>query len=294
MQELVNNSGMAAEAEKPQAATEADMQASFEQHGSETVGEIYVEDPRMTCRNVNVYYGEKQAIFDVSLDVGKNQVISMIGPSGCGKSTFLRCLNRMNDTIDICRVTGQIKMDDQDIYDSGLDVVPLRASVGMVFQKPNPFPKSIYDNIAYGPRIHGLSDNAKHLDEIVESSLTRAGLWNEVKDRLEQPGTGLSGGQQQRLCIARAIAVSPEVILMDEPCSALDPIATAKIEELIDELRENYTIAIVTHSMQQAARVSQRTAYFHLGKLIEVGETDQIFTNPRHKLTEDYITGRFG
>ncbi|MEJ2454912.1 MAG: phosphate ABC transporter ATP-binding protein PstB [Candidatus Thiodiazotropha sp.] len=259
-----------------------------------TVGEIYVDDPRMTCRNVNVFYGEKQAIFDVSLDIGKNQVISMIGPSGCGKSTFLRCLNRMNDTIDICRVTGQIKMDGQDIYDGSLDVVPLRASVGMVFQKPNPFPKSIFDNIAYGPRIHGLSDDKQHLDEIVETSLVKAGLWEEVKDRLDQPGTGLSGGQQQRLCIARAIAVSPEVILMDEPCSALDPIATAKIEELIDELRENYTIAIVTHSMQQAARVSQRTAYFHLGKLIEVGETDQIFTAPRHKLTEDYITGRFG
>ncbi len=259
-----------------------------------TVGEIYVEDPRMTCRNVNVYYGDKQAIFDVSLDIGKNQVISMIGPSGCGKSTFLRCLNRMNDTIDICRVTGSIKMDEMDIYDGGLDVVPLRASVGMVFQKPNPFPKSIYDNIAYGPRIHGLSDDKPHLDSIVEHSLQKAGLWEEVKDRLDQPGTGLSGGQQQRLCIARAIAVSPEVILMDEPCSALDPIATAKIEELIDELRENFTIAIVTHSMQQAARVSQRTAYFHLGKLIEVGETDQIFTSPRHKLTEDYITGRFG
>jgi phosphate transport system ATP-binding protein len=262
--------------------------------GEGTVGEIQVEDPRMTCRNVNVFYGDKQAIFDVSLDIGKNQVVAMIGPSGCGKSTFLRCLNRMNDTIDICRVTGQIKMDGQDIYDGSLDVVPLRASVGMVFQKPNPFPKSIYDNIAYGPRIHGLSDNKSHLDEIVETSLIKAGLWNEVKDRLDQPGTGLSGGQQQRLCIARAIAVSPEVILMDEPCSALDPIATAKIEELIDELRENYAIAIVTHSMQQAARVSQRTAYFHLGKLIEVGETGQIFTAPRHKLTEDYITGRFG
>jgi phosphate transport system ATP-binding protein len=262
--------------------------------GEGTVGEIQVEDPRMTCRNVNVFYGDKQAIFDVSLDIGKNQVVAMIGPSGCGKSTFLRCLNRMNDTIDICRVTGQIKMDGQDIYDGSLDVVPLRASVGMVFQKPNPFPKSIYDNIAYGPRIHGLSDSKSHLDEIVETSLIKAGLWDEVKDRLEQPGTGLSGGQQQRLCIARAIAVSPEVILMDEPCSALDPIATAKIEALIDELREHYTIAIVTHSMQQAARVSQRTAYFHLGKLIEVGETDQIFTAPRHTLTEDYITGRFG
>ncbi|MCG7985182.1 MAG: phosphate ABC transporter ATP-binding protein PstB [Candidatus Thiodiazotropha lotti] len=278
----------------PGLVTETEAAAGTVQSTDATVGEIYVDDPRMTCRNVNVYYGEKQAIFDVSLDIGKNQVISMIGPSGCGKSTFLRCLNRMNDTIDVCRVTGQIKMDEQDIYDGGLDVVPLRASVGMVFQKPNPFPKSIYDNIAYGPKIHGLSDNKEHLDSIVESSLQRAGLWEEVKDRLDQPGTGLSGGQQQRLCIARAIAVSPEVILMDEPCSALDPIATAKIEELIDELRENFTIAIVTHSMQQAARVSQRTAYFHLGKLIEVGETDQIFTSPRHKLTEDYITGRFG
>ncbi|MCG7900274.1 MAG: phosphate ABC transporter ATP-binding protein PstB [Candidatus Thiodiazotropha lotti] len=278
----------------PGLAEETEAAAGTVQSTDATVGEIYVDDPRMTCRNVNVYYGEKQAIFDVSLDIGKNQVISMIGPSGCGKSTFLRCLNRMNDTIDVCRVTGQIKMDEQDIYDGGLDVVPLRASVGMVFQKPNPFPKSIYDNIAYGPKIHGLSDNKEHLDSIVESSLQRAGLWEEAKDRLDQPGTGLSGGQQQRLCIARAIAVSPEVILMDEPCSALDPIATAKIEELIDELRENFTIAIVTHSMQQAARVSQRTAYFHLGKLIEVGETDQIFTSPRHKLTEDYITGRFG
>ncbi|MBV2092023.1 MAG: phosphate ABC transporter ATP-binding protein PstB [Candidatus Thiodiazotropha sp. (ex Ctena orbiculata)] len=278
----------------PGLAEETEAAAGTVQSTDDTVGEIYVDDPRMTCRNVDVYYGEKQAIFDVSLDIGKNQVISMIGPSGCGKSTFLRCLNRMNDTIDGCRVTGQIKMDEQDIYDGGLDVVPLRASVGMVFQKPNPFPKSIYDNIAYGPKIHGLSDNKEHLDSIVETSLQRAGLWEEAKDRLDQPGTGLSGGQQQRLCIARAIAVSPEVILMDEPCSALDPIATAKIEELIDELRERFTIAIVTHSMQQAARVSQRTAYFHLGKLIEVGETDQIFTSPRHKLTEDYITGRFG
>ena len=260
----------------------------------ETVGEVRVGDPRMTCTDVNVYYGDKHAIKHVSLDIAQNQVVTMIGPSGCGKSTFLRCLNRMNDTIDICRVTGEIKLDDQDIYDKRLDVVPLRAQVGMVFQKPNPFPKSIYDNIAYGPRIHGLASNRTELDEIVENSLTKAGLWEEVKDRLDQPGTGLSGGQQQRLCIARTIAVEPEVILMDEPCSALDPIATAKVEELIDELRANYTIAIVTHSMQQAARVSQRTAYFHLGNLVEVGETTQIFTNPRHKLTEDYITGRFG
>ena len=260
----------------------------------ETVGDVRVSNARMTTTGVNVHYGDKHAIKDVNLDIGKNQVIAMIGPSGCGKSTFLRCLNRMNDTIDICRVTGEIKLDEQDIYDRKLDVVPLRARVGMVFQKPNPFPKSIYDNIAYGPRIHGLVASRAELDEMVENSLTKAGLWGEVKDRLDQPGTGLSGGQQQRLCIARTIAVEPEVILMDEPCSALDPIATAKIEELIDELRENYTIAIVTHSMQQAARVSQRTAYFHLGNLVEVGETTQIFTNPQHKLTEDYITGRFG
>ncbi|SDX42035.1 phosphate transport system ATP-binding protein [Allochromatium warmingii] len=261
---------------------------------SATVGDVTVADPRMTCRSVDVWYGAKQAIKGVSLDIGKNEVLSMIGPSGCGKSTFLRCLNRMNDTIDGCRVTGSIKLDEQDIYDKSLDPVPLRAQVGMVFQKPNPFPKSIYENVAYGPRIHGLTNNKAELDELVETSLRKAGLWNEVKDRLDQPGTGLSGGQQQRLCIARTIAVSPEVILMDEPCSALDPIATAIIEELIDELRANYSIAIVTHSMQQAARVSQRTAYFHLGDLIEVGETNQIFTNPQHKLTEDYITGRFG
>ncbi len=260
----------------------------------ETIGEVRVANPRMACTDVNVYYGDKQAIKSCSLDVGQNQVIAMIGPSGCGKSTFLRCLNRMNDTIDGCRVTGEIELDGQDIYDKRLDVVPLRAQVGMVFQKPNPFPKSIYDNIAYGPRIHGLAAGRADLDDVVERSLTKAGLWEEVKDRLDQPGTGLSGGQQQRLCIARTIAVEPEVILMDEPCSALDPIATAKVEELIDELREQYTIAIVTHSMQQAARVSQRTAYFHLGNLVEVGETTQIFTNPRHKLTEDYITGRFG
>ena len=259
-----------------------------------TVGNVRVNDARMSCTDVNVFYGEKHAIKHVDLDIGKNQVIAMIGPSGCGKSTFLRCLNRMNDTIDVCRVSGAIALDGQDIYDKKLDVVPLRAQVGMVFQKPNPFPKSIYDNIAYGPRIHRLAASRVELDEIVERSLTKAGLWDEVKDRLDQPGTGLSGGQQQRLCIARTIAVEPEVILMDEPCSALDPIATAKVEELIDELRENYTIAIVTHSMQQAARVSQRTAYFHLGHLVEVGETTEIFTNPRHKLTEDYITGRFG
>ena len=259
-----------------------------------TVGEVTVANPRMSTRNVDVFYGDKHAIKNVSLDIGSNEVIAMIGPSGCGKSTFLRCLNRMNDTIDGCRVTGDIRLDGHDVYDKQMDVVALRAQVGMVFQKPNPFPKSIYDNIAYGPRIHGLAATRAELDDVVESSLRRAGLWEEVKDRMAQPGTGLSGGQQQRLCIARAIAVSPEVILMDEPCSALDPIATAKIEELIDELRQNYTICIVTHSMQQAARVSQRTAYFHLGDLIEVGDTTQIFMNPRHKLTEDYITGRFG
>jgi len=262
--------------------------------GFKTIGEIQSDNPRMVCTDVDVYYGDKHAIKDVSIDIGKNEVVSMIGPSGCGKSTFLRCLNRMNDTIDGCRVTGNIELDGRNIYDKKLDVVPLRAQVGMVFQKPNPFPKSIYDNVAYGPKIHGLAASRAELDEIVETSLKRAGLWEEVKDRMDQPGTGLSGGQQQRLCIARTIAVSPEVILMDEPCSALDPIATAKIEELIDELRENYSIAIVTHSMQQAARVSQRTAYFHLGNLVEVGETTQIFTSPNHKLTEDYITGRFG
>ena len=259
-----------------------------------TLGDIHVDNPRMTARNVDVFYGEKQAIDNISLDIGVSQVISFIGPSGCGKSTFLRCLNRMNDTIDICKVEGEIKIDQQNIYDPTIDVVSLRARVGMVFQKPNPFPKSIFDNIAYGPRIHGLAASKVELDQIVESSLQRAGLWEEVKDRLDQPGTGLSGGQQQRLCIARAIAVSPEVILMDEPCSALDPIATAKVEELIHELREQYTIVIVTHSMQQAARVSDRTAYFHLGKLVEVGDTKRVFTNPKHELTQDYITGRFG
>jgi phosphate transport system ATP-binding protein len=260
----------------------------------ETVGEQFIEDARMQCRDVNVYYDDKHAIKNVSLDIGRNQVVAMIGPSGCGKSTFLRCLNRMNDTIDICRVTGEILLDGSNIYDRHVDVVPLRARVGMVFQKPNPFPKSIYDNVAYGPRIHGLVQNKVETDEIVETSLRRAGLWDEVNDRLDQPGTGLSGGQQQRLCIARTIAVSPEVILMDEPCSALDPIATSIIEDLIDELKQQYSIAIVTHSMQQASRVSQRTAYFHLGDLIEVGDTAQIFTNPRHQLTQDYITGRFG
>ena len=266
----------------------------YSRESRETVGEQYIEDARMQCRDVNVYYDDKHAIKNVSLDIGRNQVVAMIGPSGCGKSTFLRCLNRMNDTIDICRVTGEILLDGSNIYDRHVDVVPLRARVGMVFQKPNPFPKSIYDNVAYGPRIHGLVQNKVETDEIVETSLRRAGLWEEVNDRLDQPGTGLSGGQQQRLCIARTIAVSPEVILMDEPCSALDPIATSIIEDLIDELKQQYSIAIVTHSMQQASRVSQRTAYFHLGDLIEVGDTAQIFTNPRHQLTQDYITGRFG
>ena len=259
-----------------------------------TVGEPFVEKPRMTCRDIDVFYGDNQAIKNVSLDIASNEVIAMIGPSGCGKSTFLRCLNRMNDTIDICRVTGNIILDDEDINQPGVDVVLLRAKVGMVFQKPNPFPKSIRENVAYGPRIHGLAADRNQLDEIVESSLQKAGLWDEVKDRLDDSGTSLSGGQQQRLCIARSIAVSPEVILMDEPCSALDPIATARIEGLIDELRKNFTIIIVTHSMQQASRVSQRTAFFHLGDLIEVGSTRQLFTNPKHQLTEDYITGRFG
>jgi len=259
-----------------------------------TVGEIYAKTPIIEARRVDVFYGDNHAIQNVSLDIGLNEVIALIGPSGCGKSTFIRCLNRMNDTIDSARVTGQILLHGEDIYDRQMDVVMLRARVGMVFQKPNPFPKSVYDNVAYGPRIHGLCRTRGELDEIVHDSLERAGLWNEVKDRLEVLGTALSGGQQQRLCIARTIAVGPEVILMDEPCSALDPIATARIEDLIDELRKNYAIAIVTHSMQQAARVSQRTAYFHLGRLVEVGPTDQIFTNPSEKLTEDYITGRFG
>jgi len=259
-----------------------------------TVGDVRVEDPRMRCTDINVYYGDKHAINDLNLDVGKSEILSMIGPSGCGKSTFLRCLNRMNDTIDICRVTGTIEMDGQDINDHEIDVVPLRATVGMVFQKPNPFPKSIRENITFGPKIHGLATGKDDLEEVVVNSLKKAGLWEEVKDRLDQPGTGLSGGQQQRLCIARTIAVEPEIILMDEPCSALDPISTAAIEELMLELRESYSICIVSHSMQQAARVSDRTAYFHLGDLIEVGETEQIFHEPSHQLTEDYITGRFG
>jgi phosphate transport system ATP-binding protein len=263
---------------------------------SEPTGAAHAADNRIRvqARDVTVHYGAKQALFGVSIDIPDRAVTSFIGPSGCGKSTFLRCINRMNDTIEGCKVGGKITLDNDDIYNPSLDVVELRARIGMVFQKPNPFPKSIYENVAYGPRIHGIARNKADIDEIVISSLRRAGLFNEVKDRLHEPGTGLSGGQQQRLCIARAIAVGPEVILMDEPCSALDPIATAIIEELIDELRENYTIVIVTHSMQQAARVSQKTAFFHLGNLIEEGKTEDIFTNPVHKQTQDYITGRIG
>jgi len=249
---------------------------------------------KMKARDVCVYYGDKQALNNIDLDVDEREVVALIGPSGCGKTTFLRCLNRMNDVIDGARVTGQVLMDGDDIYGRTIDVVELRARIGMVFQKPNPFPKSIYDNIAYGPRIHGLTGRKDELDEIVMSSLDRAGLLKEVQDRLQEPGTSLSGGQQQRLCIARAIATRPEVILMDEPCSALDPIATARIEELIDELRENFTIVIVTHNMQQAARVSQRTAFFHLGNMVEVGPTEEIFTNPSDERTQGYITGRYG
>ena len=251
-------------------------------------------DPKMTADQVSVFYGDKQALKDISIRIYDDRVTAFIGPSGCGKSTFLRCLNRMNDTIASARVTGRIELDNEDIMSSNMDVVQLRARVGMVFQKPNPFPKSIFENVAYGPRIHGLASSKSELENIVESSLKRAGLWDEVKDRLQESGTALSGGQQQRLCIARAIAVDPEVILMDEPCSALDPIATAKIEELIHELRGRYAIAIVTHNMQQAARVSQRTAFFHLGELIEYGKTSEIFTNPRQQRTQDYITGRYG
>ncbi len=271
---------MTEESHTPEAATTVDAPAET--------------SPKMIGRDVSVFYADKQALFDVDIDIVEKEVTALIGPSGCGKSTFLRCMNRMNDVIEGCSVTGTISMDDGDIYDPKVDVVQLRARVGMVFQKPNPFPKSIYENVAYGPRIHGLAANKAEMDAIVESSLRRASLWDEVKDRLEQPGTGLSGGQQQRLCIARAIAVEPEVILMDEPCSALDPIATARIEELIHELRENFTIVIVTHSMQQAARVSQKTAFFHLGNLVEYGETEVLFTNPSDERTQGYITGRFG
>lgn len=256
----------------------------------------FVTAPRMTARNVAVSYenGAKMAIHDVSLDIGEKQVLAMIGPSGCGKSTFLRCLNRMNDTVPGCDVTGQILLDGHDIYAKDQEIVELRSQVGMVFQRPNPFPKSIFDNVAYGPRIHGLVDSKDELDEVVEQSLRRAGLWKEVQDRLDQPATGLSGGQQQRLCIARTISIAPEVILMDEPCSALDPIATGIIEDLINELKENFSIVIVTHSMSQASRVSDRTAYFHLGNLVEVNNTKNVFENPQHKLTRDYISGRFG
>jgi phosphate transport system ATP-binding protein len=262
--------------------------------GTKTIGNVTVPEPVFSCRDVDVFYGDKHAIKKVNIDVGRKQVLAMIGPSGCGKSTFLRCLNRMNDTIVGARVEGAIRLDGQDIHDKRQDVVQLRARVGMVFQKPNPFPKSIYENVAYGPRIHGLAADRAELDEIVNTSLRRAGLWEEVKDRLTHPGTSLSGGQQQRLCIARTIAVNPEVILMDEPCSALDPIATARIEELIDELRAQYCIIIVTHSMAQAARVSQRTAFFHMGRLVEAGPTGDIFTRPGDSRTQDYITGRFG
>ena len=251
-------------------------------------------DIKISARDVQVFYGDIHAIKDVNVDIEDKTVTAFIGPSGCGKSTFLRCINRMNDTIDVARVEGRITLDDQDIYDKSIDPVQIRAKVGMVFQKPNPFPKSIYDNVAYGPKIHGLARTKADLDEIVERALRRAALWDEAKDRLQSPGTGLSGGQQQRLCIARAVATEPEVLLMDEPCSALDPIATAQVEELIDELKQNYSVIIVTHSMQQAARVSQKTAFFHLGNLVEYGETGQIFTHPVDKRTESYITGRIG
>ncbi len=256
--------------------------------------EARMTDTKITARNVNVFYGETHAIKDVDVDIADKTVTAFIGPSGCGKSTFLRCLNRMNDTIDICQVTGDIRLDGTDINAASVDPVQLRAQIGMVFQKPNPFPKSIYDNVAYGPKIHGLARTKADMDEIVERSLRRGAIWDEVKDRLDQPGTGLSGGQQQRLCIARAVATEPEVLLMDEPCSALDPIATAQVEELIDELRQEYSVVIVTHSMQQAARVSQKTAFFHLGNLVEYNDTGLIFSNPNDERTESYITGRIG
>ncbi len=261
---------------------------------TERVLDTETDKPKITAKGVQVYYGDTHAIKDVNVDIADKTVTAFIGPSGCGKSTFLRCLNRMNDTISIARVEGDIRIDGEDIYDKRVDPVQLRAKVGMVFQKPNPFPKSIYDNVAYGPRIHGLSRNKSDLDEIVENALRRAALWDEAKDRLSQPGTGLSGGQQQRLCIARAVATAPEILLMDEPCSALDPIATAQVEELIDELRQSYSVVIVTHSMQQAARVSQKTAFFHLGHLVEYGETGKIFTSPEDPRTESYISGRIG
>jgi len=276
------------------AKTKATSGDEFDLEITDTVGKPFVKNPKMSSRHCDVFYADKQAIFNLNLDIGANEIIAMIGPSGCGKSTYLRVLNRMNDTIPICRVSGKHTLDGKDIYAAEQDPVLLRARVGMVFQKANPFPKSIYDNVAYGARLHGLANNRSELDDLVEASLVKAGLFKEVKDDLHKPGTGLSGGQQQRLCIARAIAIDPEVILMDEPTSALDPIATATIEELMDELKENYTIAIVTHSMQQAARISQRTAYFHMGKLVEVNDTNKVFTNPEHQLTENYITGRFG
>ena len=299
----VQSTAIAAEAERDGSVT------ARPQDGTDTMAEAVVpvptatdtaepatveRTPKMTARDVRVFYGDKEALKGVGIDIHKDRVTAFIGPSGCGKSTFLRCLNRMNDTIPSARVTGDIELDGQNINSAAMDVVQLRARVGMVFQKPNPFPKSIYDNVAYGPKIHGLASGKSELDAIVEKSLKRAGLWDEVKDRLQESGTALSGGQQQRLCIARAIAVDPEVILMDEPCSALDPIATAKIEELIHELRGRYAIAIVTHNMQQAARVSQRTAFFHLGEMVEYGKTSEIFTNPREQRTQDYITGRYG
>ncbi|MGR3197557.1 MAG: phosphate ABC transporter ATP-binding protein PstB [Paracoccus sp. (in: a-proteobacteria)] len=259
-----------------------------------TEADVSQQDIKISARNVQVYYGDKHAIKDVNVEILDKTVTAFIGPSGCGKSTFLRCINRMNDTIDIARIEGEIRLDGEDVYDRRVDPVQLRAKVGMVFQKPNPFPKSIYDNVAYGPRIHGLARNKADLDEIVERALRGAALWNEVKDRLHEPGTGLSGGQQQRLCIARAVATAPEVLLMDEPCSALDPIATGQVEELIDQLREQFSVVIVTHSMQQAARVSQKTAFFHLGNLVEYGDTNDIFTKPRDSRTEAYISGRIG
>ena len=264
------------------------------ERGEETLSASIATSTKVSAKNVNVYYGDTHALHDVSLDVYSQQITSLIGPSGCGKSTFLRCLNRMNDVVDGCRVTGSIELDGKNIYAPDIDVVELRSRIGMVFQKPNPFPKSIFENIAYVPKIHGLAEHRTDLEEIVVNSLKKAGLFNEVKDRLQAPATGLSGGQQQRLCIARTISINPEVVLMDEPCSALDPIATARIEDLMWELKENYSIIIVTHSMQQAARVSQRTGFFHLGDLVEVGTTENIFQNPHDERTRDYITGRFG
>jgi phosphate transport system ATP-binding protein len=264
------------------------------ERGEETTSTRSISSTKVSARNVNVYYGDTHALHDVTLDVYSKQITALIGPSGCGKSTFLRCLNRMNDVVDGCRVTGSIELDGRDIYAADVDVVALRSRIGMVFQKPNPFPKSIFDNVAYGPKIHGLAEHRTDLEEIVVSSLKKAGLFEEVKDRLHAPATGLSGGQQQRLCIARTISINPEVVLMDEPCSALDPIATARIEDLMWELKENYSIIIVTHSMQQASRVSQRTGFFHLGDLVEVGTTEKIFQNPEDERTRDYITGRFG